>query len=164
MKGRAAKRSGVSRSGSEMIPGPTGSLVQVQVPAGVARGEILREIIGELQQKLGGLDKISRDRALFKLFGAGLVAGLIGQIGDAINSGTMRDVGTWSARLLPYEALYQGGLDALTTDTRGLTGVIVQLGPFGGAQALGALTVVWAIVYGCGALALAAAVFSRRDL
>ncbi len=102
--------------------------------------------------------------AVFMLFGAGLVAGLVGQIGDAINSSTMRDVGTWSARLLPYEALYQGGLDALTTDTRGLTGVIVELGPFGGAQPLGGLTLAWAIVYGCGALALAAAVFSRRDL
>jgi Cu-processing system permease protein len=102
--------------------------------------------------------------AVFMLFGAGLVAGLIGQIGDAINSGTMQDVGRWSARLLPYEALYQGGLDGLTTDTRGLTGVIVQLGPFGGAQPLTIPTVGWAIAYGCGALALAAAVFARRDL
>jgi len=38
----------------------------------------LREIIGELQQKLGGLDKVSRDRALFKLFGA-----------DAIRAGSI---------------------------------------------------------------------------
>jgi len=38
----------------------------------------LRAIIGELQQKLGGLDKVSRDQALYRLFGA-----------DAIRSGSI---------------------------------------------------------------------------
>jgi Cu-processing system permease protein len=110
------------------------------------------------------LTQTSNGIAVFMLFGAGLVTGLIGQIGDAINSQTMQDVGSWGARVLPYQALYQGGLDALTRDTRGLTGVIVELGPFGGAERLGGLTLAWAVAYTVGALALAAAIFARRDL
>ena len=46
----------------------------------------------------------------------------------------MAKVAAW---LLPFEALYQAGLHGLTPDTSGLTGVIVQLGPFGGAQEAG---------------------------
>ena len=44
---------------------------------------------------------------------------------------TVAEICSW---LLPFEALYQAGLDALTEDVGGVTGVIVQLGPFGGAQ------------------------------
>jgi ABC-type transport system involved in multi-copper enzyme maturation permease subunit len=102
--------------------------------------------------------------AVFTVFGGGLVAGLVGQIGDAINSPTLEDVGTWSSRLLPFQALYQGGLDALTADTRGLTGIVVQLGPFGGAQATGPGLWLWAAAFTAGVLALAVAAFGRRDL
>jgi len=65
---------------------------------------------------------------------------------------------------LPFEALYQSGLAALTTDTGGITGVIVRLGPFGGAQSGGPGLWLWALVY-LGLVALAArAAFARRDL
>jgi hypothetical protein len=70
-------------------------------------------------------------------------------------------VASW---LLPFEALYQAGLDALTRDVSGTTGVIVRLGPFGGAQEGGALLWLWSAAY----LALLAAgarlAFARRDL
>ena len=66
--------------------------------------------------------------------------------------------------LLPFEALYQGGLNALTEDVQGTTGVIVQLGPFGGAQEGGALLWIWSAAYLL-LVALAARVaFARRDL
>lgn len=102
--------------------------------------------------------------AVFMLFGAGLVAGLVGQIGEAIASPTMSDVGRWGSRVLPYQGLYQGGLDALTADTRGLTGVVVKLGPFGGAHATGAGLWLWAVAFTVGTLAAAVVIFSRRDL
>ena len=78
--------------------------------------------------------------AVFMLFGAGLTAGLLGQIGEALGSHTLKDVAKVSSWLLPFEALYQAGLDGLTADTVGFTGVI-ELGPFGGAQRAGAAAV-----------------------
>jgi Cu-processing system permease protein len=102
--------------------------------------------------------------AVFMLFGAGLAAGLLGQIGDALAVQTLEDVATVSSWVLPFEALYQGGLHGLTSETSGLTGVIVQLGPFGGAHESGAGLWVWTLAY----LALIAAgarlAFARRDL
>lgn len=102
--------------------------------------------------------------AVFMLFGAGLVVGLVGQIGEAIASPTMSDIGRWGSRVLPYQALYQGGLDVLTADTRGLTGVVVKLGPFGGAQSSGAGLWLWAAGFVTAALAGAVVLFARRDL
>ena len=46
----------------------------------------------------------------------------------------------------------------------GLTGVVLQLGPFGGSQAGSLGLVLWSAVYVALALALAVAAFSRRDL
>lgn len=43
-----------TNGGSEMIPGPTGSMLQVQIPAGVARGEILRIARAGLPKPRGG--------------------------------------------------------------------------------------------------------------
>jgi hypothetical protein len=98
------------------------------------------------------------------LFGAGLAAGLLGQIGDVLAVETLEDVASVASWALPFEALYQSGLHGLTADTSGITGVIVQLGPFGGAQEAGAGLWLWTAVY----LALIAAgarlAFARRDL
>ena len=85
--------------------------------------------------------------AVFMLFGAGLAAGLLGQIGDALAVQTLKDVAKVSSWLLPFEALYQAGLHGLTADTSGITGVIVQLGPFGGAQRAGDWLWLWTLVY-----------------
>ena len=102
--------------------------------------------------------------AVFMLFGAGLAAGLLGQIGNALSVETLEDVAQVSSWLLPFEALYQAGLDALTEDVRGVTGVIVRLGPFGGAQEGGALLWLWTLAY-LVLVGLAAHVaFARRDL
>jgi Cu-processing system permease protein len=102
--------------------------------------------------------------AVFMVFGAGLAAGLLGQIGDALSVRTLEDVARVAAWLLPFEALYQAGLDSLTSDVSGATGVIVRLGPFGGAQEGGAGLWAWSAAY----LALVAGgarlAFARRDL
>jgi hypothetical protein len=42
--------------------------------------------------------------------------------------------------------------------------VVLQLGPFGGSEAAGTGLIAWAFVYLAGVLAIAAFVFSRRDL
>jgi Cu-processing system permease protein len=102
--------------------------------------------------------------AVFMLFGAGLAAGLLGQIGDALKVHALERVADVTSWVLPFEALYQNGLAALTTDAGGLTGVIVRLGPFGGAQRGGATLWVWAFAY-LGLVGFATrAAFARRDL
>jgi Cu-processing system permease protein len=102
--------------------------------------------------------------AVFMIFGAGLAAGLLGQIGDALAVDTLETVARIASWVLPFEALYQAGLDDLTSGVSGTTGVIVQLGPFGGAQEGGALLWLWSAVYLALVAAAARAAFARRDL
>jgi ABC-type transport system involved in multi-copper enzyme maturation permease subunit len=101
---------------------------------------------------------------VFMVFGAGLIAGLLAQIGQAINSDSLHDIGRVASWSLPFEGLYAASLHALISDTPGLTGVILQLGPFGGSEAAGPGLIAWAFAYLLIVLALAAFVFSRRDL
>jgi ABC-type transport system involved in multi-copper enzyme maturation permease subunit len=102
--------------------------------------------------------------AVFMVFGAGLVAGLLGQIGEALDSNTLQnisDVATW---LLPFEGLYQAALAALTADTIGFTRLAIELGPFGGAESAGVGLWLWAIVYLAFVGAAALRGFKRSDL
>ena len=102
--------------------------------------------------------------AVFMIFGAGLAAGLLGQIGDALSVDTLETVASIASWVLPFEALYQAGLDDLTSGVSGTTGVIVQLGPFGGAQEGGPLLWLWTFVYLALVGLAARAAFARRDL
>lgn len=102
--------------------------------------------------------------AVFMLFGAGLAAGLLGQIGDALSVQSLEDVAKATSYALPFEALYQAGLDSLTEDVRGVTGVIVRLGPFGGAQEGGPGLWAWTALYLLGVGVVTRLAFARRDL
>jgi Cu-processing system permease protein len=102
--------------------------------------------------------------AIFMLFGAGLVAGLLGTIGHALNSHTIKHASTIAAWALPFEALYQDGLRLIGRDETGLTGFLLQLGPFGGAYVHGWGIRVWSAAYLVAILALGIAAFSRRNL
>ena len=102
--------------------------------------------------------------AIFMVFGAGLVGGLLGQIGEGLHAETLSRVARWSSFVLPFEALYQDGLRELTADVSGPTGAIVELGPFGGAQDFGLLLWPWALVYLAAVTGGAIALFRSRDL
>jgi ABC-type transport system involved in multi-copper enzyme maturation permease subunit len=102
--------------------------------------------------------------AVFMLFGAGLTAGLLGTIGHALNSVTIEHASRDAAYALPFEALYQDGLRIISSNATGVTGFLLQLGPFGGAYVHGWGIRGWAAVYLFIALGLALASFSRRDL
>jgi Cu-processing system permease protein len=102
--------------------------------------------------------------AIFMLFGAGLTAGLLGSIGNALENDTLEDVARVASWALPFEALYQGGLNSLTEGVGGTTGLIVQLGPFGGAQESGPLLWPWTAAYLVAVAAAARLAFARRDL
>ena len=102
--------------------------------------------------------------AVFMLFGAGLTAGLLGQIGEALGSDTLDRVANIVSWALPFEALYQAALSALTADTVGFTRLAIDLGPFGGAADFGPLLWPWAIAYLALVGAGAVRAFARRDL
>jgi Cu-processing system permease protein len=102
--------------------------------------------------------------AIFMLFGAGLVAGLLGTIGHAIGSHAIKHASTIAAYLTPFEALYQDALRQLTESTSGLTGFLLQLGPFGGAYVHGWPVRLWALGFLLLVAAVALTSFRTRDL
>jgi Cu-processing system permease protein len=135
-------------------------------PVGPGAGLVLAVLVIAALSLLGSvfLSSIANGIAVFMIFGAGLTAGLLGQIGDALSVQTLEDVAKVSSWILPFEALYQAGLHALTQETSGVTGVIVRLGPFGGAQDAGPVLWLWAVAYLGLVGAAARAGFARRDL
>ena len=102
--------------------------------------------------------------AVFMIFGGGLVAGLLGQIGDALDSRNLERIADVATTALPFEALYQGALHLIATDATGFTRAAIELGPFGGSNEAGASVVIFAGLYTLAVLALAIWAFARRDL
>ncbi|MEA2267862.1 MAG: type transport system permease protein [Solirubrobacteraceae bacterium] len=102
--------------------------------------------------------------AVLMIFGAGLLAGLLGSIGDALGSETLQAIANTSSWLLPFEALYRDALRVLVEEIPGVTGAIVRLGPLGGSHDAGPL--LWPYVAGYLAVvgAVAALAFGRSDL
>ena len=110
------------------------------------------------------LSTIANGVVVFMLYGAGLLSGLLGQLGEILPSQGLKDTGTWMSWALPFEALYQGALNDLTVGESGFTRVIVELGPLGGAEPAGpglwAWTALYLVLVGTGA----SLAFARRDL
>jgi Cu-processing system permease protein len=102
--------------------------------------------------------------AVFMLYGAGLIGGLLGQIGDALGSHTLDRIANIASWALPFEALFQNGLNSTVSDTGGIAGALLHLGPFGGAQHAGPFLWPYALLYVSAVLAGAIWVFRRRDL
>jgi hypothetical protein len=102
--------------------------------------------------------------ATFMVFGLALLGGLLDQLGEGIQSPATRHVGQWVLRVLPFEAMYQWALDALTTNTFGVSRLIVSLGPFGGARSHDAGLLVGLAVFCVVLLGLASLRLRRIDL
>ena len=75
----------------------------------------------------------------------------------------MRQSGEWIATALPFESMYQAALHEITSDVAGVSGIVVRLGPFGGAHQASALLVLWALTWTVAVVALAAWRLRRRD-
>jgi Cu-processing system permease protein len=102
--------------------------------------------------------------AVFMVFGAGLVAGLLATIGSALGSHSLETIARDISLAVPFEALYQAGLHGLGADQTGFTGVLISLGPFGSSHAGSPLLDLWAVVYVALVCSLALFGFARRDL
>ncbi len=101
------------------------------------------------------------------VFGAGLLVGLLGSIGDALDSDTLSDVANVASWILPFEGLYRDALFQLVAEASsrgGVTGALVQLGPLGGSHDNPALFPLFCVLYAVGVGALALVAFRRRDL
>jgi Cu-processing system permease protein len=110
------------------------------------------------------LSSVANGIAMFMVFGAGLVAGLLSTIGSALGSHPVQTIAHDLSLALPFEGLYQAGLHALAADQTGFTGVLINLGPFGSSHAGGAGLDLWAVAYVAAVGAIAIFGFTRRDL
>jgi Cu-processing system permease protein len=102
--------------------------------------------------------------AMFMLYGAGLVSGLLAAIGAALNAHAVLAIAHDITLALPFEGLYQAALHALGSNQTGLTRVLVNLGPFGASHSNSTAFDVWAVVYLATLAVLATVGFERRDL
>lgn len=102
--------------------------------------------------------------AMFMLYGAGLVAGLLASIGAALGVHSVQTIARDIAIALPFEGLYQAALHALGSNQTGLTQVLVNLGPFGSSHPNSVAFDIWAAFYLAVVALLAAVGFERRDL
>ena len=110
------------------------------------------------------LSTMANGIAMFMLYGAGLVSGLLASIGAALNAHTVQTISHDITIALPFEGLYEAAVHAFASNAAGLARIAVNLGPFGAAQAGSTLFYFWAVVY-LGLAALIATVgFERRDL
>lgn len=102
--------------------------------------------------------------AVFMIFGAGLVAGLLGTVGRALSSHALSHAAAIAAWALPFEGLYQDALRQITAQEGGLTGFLLQLGPFGGGYTGGVGLRLWAVGFLVLVGAVARQAFALRDL
>jgi len=102
--------------------------------------------------------------AVFMVLGAGLFAGLLGQVGRGIGNSSLKHAANVIAWCLPFESLYQDALAQTTAAQVGISRFLVQLGPFGGGVSGGALLLPYVVAYLAGVGAMTVALAARRDL
>jgi ABC-type transport system involved in multi-copper enzyme maturation permease subunit len=156
---------GVVYAGAVVITGITGDWWP-QSPVGAGLRLALGVVVVAALSLLGSifLTATANGIGVLMIFGAGLLAGLLGSIGDALNSHTLQTIANTGSWVLPFEALYRDALRLLVQDIPGVTGAIVQLGPLGGSHDAGVLLLPWIAVYLGLVAAVASFVFGRRDL
>lgn len=102
--------------------------------------------------------------AMFMLYGAGLVAGLLASIGATLGAQTVLTVAHDIEIALPFEGFYSAALHALGSNQTGLARVIVNIGPFGSSNAGSTAFDVWGAFYLAVIAVMATVGFERRDL
>jgi Cu-processing system permease protein len=110
------------------------------------------------------LSTIANGIAMFMLYGAGLVSGLLASIGAALNAHTVLTISRDMTIALPFEGLYEAAVHAFASNAAGIARIAVNLGPFGAAQAGSMTFYLWGVVYFGLAAIIAAVGFERRDL
>lgn len=107
---------------------------------------------------------IANGIATFMVLGAGMFAGLLGQVGRGLRNDSLTHAAHVISWALPFEALYQDGLAATTSAHGGLTRFLVSLGPFGGGAAGGRGLLAYVVAYLAVVACVTTYAASRRDL
>ena len=156
---------GIVYTGAVIITGITGDWWPDQ-PVAAGLRLMLAVVVVAALSLLGSvfLTSTANGIGVLMIFGAGLLAGLLGSIGDALNSHTLQSIANTASWVLPFEALYRDALRLLVQNIPGVTGAIVQLGPLGGSHNAGGLLLPWIVVYLALVGAVGAFAFGRRDL
>ncbi len=110
------------------------------------------------------LSGVANGIGVFMLFGAGLFGGLLGEIGGAVNSHKLEQTATVIRYVTPFEWLYQSALGRLIQGERGVTEIVIRLGPFGGSVQGGSAVWLWSAVYVLAVGSATVLAFARRDL
>jgi hypothetical protein len=108
------------------------------------------------------LSTVATGISVLMAYGAGLIAGLLGAIGQNLGAHTLTQVANAVSWLLPFEAMYRNALSTLSPS--GPLGQLVQLGPLGGAQSGGPGLWLYAAAYIVACGAAARWTFGRADL
>lgn len=108
------------------------------------------------------LSTVATGITVLMAYGAGLIAGLLGEIGRGLNAPTLSKIADGVCYALPFEALYRDALSKMSPE--GVLGQIVQLGPLGGAHGGGVGLWIYVVVYVAVCGAASVAVFRRADL
>ncbi|HVS69166.1 MAG TPA: ABC transporter permease subunit [Mycobacteriales bacterium] len=99
------------------------------------------------------LSTVATGISVLMAYGAGLVAGLLGEVGKQLGASTLARIAEVVSWALPFEGMYRDALQKLSPS--GPLGQLVQLGPLGGANSGGPGLWLFTAAYivGCGLLA-----------
>lgn len=98
------------------------------------------------------------------LYGAGLVGGMMGSIGNAVGSDRLVAIADTTAWALPFQALYRDALSRLFGDLQQTGGVLVNLGPLGNSHDGGPVLLPWTLLFTALVLVAATTRLRRLDL
>jgi len=110
------------------------------------------------------LSPMANGIAVFGVFGAGLLGGVLQQVGDTIGSERVEQLGDAIAWALPFEALYQHALSAMGAGAPQNARDALDTTLFGGASSAPGWLALWAAAFFAVALGLALWRFRRQDL
>jgi ABC-type transport system involved in multi-copper enzyme maturation permease subunit len=108
------------------------------------------------------LSTVATGISVLMAYGAGLIAGVLGEIGRSLGAVTLTRIADGVSYALPFEAMYRDALSRLSPS--GPLGQLVQLGPLGGAHGGGAGLWLYSAAYVCACGAIAVRIFGRSDL
>jgi Cu-processing system permease protein len=111
---------------------------------------------------LGGasLSTLANGVLVFGLYGVAFIGGWIEQFGSYLNNQAALNIGIISSLVIPSEAIWKRAAYEMQSPLVGAMG----FSPFSAASAPSTVMVVYAILYTVVILALAARIFTRRDL
>lgn len=106
------------------------------------------------------LSQVAAGIGAFMALGAGLAGGLVGQIADELDSGSLGTAADVVSTALPFQGLYQDALSRLTPSD----GALIALGPLGGGDPAPGWFAAWVAVWVALVAALGFRALLRRDL